>query len=98
MSLVRLALEVETIDEIHRLGIPLFFRYTFSNNGHKVGDVEDSIVSTQLLVDLVIVDSVDTDWTLSFLVFKLCFLDQKSDHVINGAGFWCEQVECFLFL
>lgn len=45
MSLIRLALELETIDEILWFGISLFFWYTLSNDGHKVADVEDSVVS-----------------------------------------------------
>lgn len=96
MALIRLALKVETIDEVLCLRISLFFGYALSNNSDEIGDVEDIIVSAELFINLVVVDAVDTDWALGLLIINLRFLDQKSDDVADGARFWCKQVECLL--
>lgn len=90
MRLVRLALEMEAVDEVVGHGIPLFFQDAFCNDSHEVRDIEDGGVSTKLLVNFVVVNPQDTNWTTSLLIFKLCLLDQQRDDIANCACLWRE--------
>ncbi len=74
MGLARLVLEMETLNEFNIVGDFVFWN-AFCDDVDVVCNGSNLVISpTKLLVDLVIVDFVDTDGSGSSLIVKLSLL------------------------
>ena len=97
MRLSRLVLEMEGMDKINIVAISeVIFRNPFSKQLNVVGDGEDSMISGQLLVDLIAVSFVNPNGSCLCLIANVGFLDQIRNDVVDVAVLGHEKVVLLL--
>ena len=97
MRLSRLVLEMEGMDKIDILGISeVIFGDSFSKQLNVVVDGEDSMISGQLLVDLIAVSFVNPNGSCLCLIVNVGFLDQIRNDVVDVAVLGYEKIVLLL--
>lgn len=79
MRLIWFALKMESVDEVTRVCIDLFFWDALGYKIDVVGDADNGIIMRQFLIDFAVVCFVHTDRAFATFIVKFCFLDQPSN-------------------
>ncbi len=77
MRLIGLALEMESVYEMIRVCINLFFRNALSYNTDVVVESHNAIVPKQFFIDFVVVRFIHANRAFTTLILKFCFLYQS---------------------
>jgi hypothetical protein len=97
MRLSRLVLEMEGMDKIDILAISeVIFGNPFSKQLNVVVDGEDSMISGQLLVNLIAVSFVNSNGSCLCLIVNVSFLDQIRNDVVDVAVLGHEKIVLLL--